>query len=145
MPKKLKVYLPLGGLAILGITVLYLRVRTPDGVGPRGGITPQIAAGDGHAIFLAANGRLYAWGRNDFGQLGDGTGGGGAWGSRQAQPVAVKSPDSVWVKVTAGDNHSLAIRSDGTLWAWGRNDFGQLGDGEFQHRSVPTQIGNDTN
>ena len=50
-----------------------------------------------------------------------------------------------WREVAAGDYHTLAIRSDGTLWAWGRNDYGQLGDGTIVNKSIPTQLGIDTN
>lgn len=50
-----------------------------------------------------------------------------------------------WTKVAAGDRHTLAIRSDGTLWAWGDNYFGQLGDGTFEDRLEPVQVGSDTN
>lgn len=49
-----------------------------------------------------------------------------------------------WTQVAAGFYHTVAIKSDGTLWAWGLNDMGQLGDGTTINRSVPTQIGSDT-
>ena len=50
-----------------------------------------------------------------------------------------------WREVAAGTYHTLAIRSDGTLWAWGLNDKGQLGDGTTVNKNVPTKIGTDTN
>jgi alpha-tubulin suppressor-like RCC1 family protein len=109
-------------------------------------IEPQIAVGDGYAIFLSSNGQLSAWGQNDSGQLGDATGGDGGWGRRRVKPVRVKSPTGIqWVKIAAGDSHCLAIQSNGSLWAWGRNDFGQLGDGTFQNRNEPIRIGSATN
>jgi alpha-tubulin suppressor-like RCC1 family protein len=49
-----------------------------------------------------------------------------------------------WKEVAAGFNHTLAIKTDGTLWAWGLNDKGQLGDGTTVNKNVPTQIGTDT-
>ena len=49
-----------------------------------------------------------------------------------------------WAKVAAGGYHTLAIKTDGTLWAWGRNNFGQLGIGNTIDKNVPTQVGNDT-
>ena len=138
MVKRIKVILPLVGIAILGGVVFSFLVSAPDG--PRGNVRPQIAAGDGHALFLAADGRLYAWGRNDFGQMGDGTGGGGSFvPTRYHLPVAIK-PEWVWSRVAAGDNHSLAIRPNGTRWTWGRNDYGQLGGGGIQGRNRPIQI-----
>ena len=47
--------------------------------------------------------------------------------------------------ITTGFNHTVAIKADGTLWAWGQNTYGQVGDGTNTHRNVPTQIGSDTN
>lgn len=49
-----------------------------------------------------------------------------------------------WTQIAAGDSHSLALKSDGTLWAWGLNDKGQLGDGTTVSKTIPTQIGTDT-
>lgn len=49
-----------------------------------------------------------------------------------------------WKKIAAGINHTLAIKTDGTLWAWGLNDKGQLGDGTTVNKNVPTQIGSDS-
>ena len=46
--------------------------------------------------------------------------------------------------MTAGDSHTLAVRSDGTLWAWGHNDTGQLGDGTTTDRWEPVRVGADT-
>ncbi len=48
-----------------------------------------------------------------------------------------------WISVAAGSHHSLGIRSDGTLWAWGINDLGQLGLGDGTYRYTPTQVGSD--
>jgi alpha-tubulin suppressor-like RCC1 family protein len=50
---------------------------------------------------------------------------------------------SKWVFIAAGKGHSLAVRSDGTLWAWGGNGVGQLGDGTIKTRPVPVQVGKD--
>jgi alpha-tubulin suppressor-like RCC1 family protein len=50
-----------------------------------------------------------------------------------------------WIKVEIGDNHTLAIKSDGTLWAWGWNNQKQLGDGTVTDKHTPTQIGTDNN
>ena len=47
-----------------------------------------------------------------------------------------------WVSIAAGKSHSLAIRSDGTLWAWGANEVGQLGDGTTAEEHSPVQTGN---
>ncbi|MCL1910854.1 MAG: hypothetical protein FWG13_01455 [Leptospirales bacterium] len=50
-----------------------------------------------------------------------------------------------WKTATAGYGHTVAIKDDGTLWAWGLNDYGQLGNGTFTNRHEPTQSGTDTN
>lgn len=57
-------------------------------------------------------------------------------------PILVKA--QCWQFITAGDAHTLAIKNDGTLWAWGSNSNGQLGDGTLENRNVPTQVGTDT-
>jgi alpha-tubulin suppressor-like RCC1 family protein len=49
-----------------------------------------------------------------------------------------------WKSIDAGAYHNLAINQNGTLWAWGRNNDNQLGDGTTVNRNVPTQIGTDT-
>ena len=69
---------------------------------------------------MKADGTLWAWGYNGYGQLGDGT------TSQQNSPVQVGTG---FASVAAGDCHTLAVKTDGTLWAWGVNAYGQLGDG----------------
>ena len=97
-----------------------------------------IAAGGGRSHALCSDGTLAAWGENDRGQLGD-----NATTNRSA-PVAVvtsgvlsgKTP----IAIAAGAYHSVALCSDGTLAAWGRNDFGQLGDGSTTDRLAPVAV-----
>lgn len=80
---------------------------------------------------------------NTYGELGDGT------NAAKTTPTQIGT-DTNWHLVTAGGldaiNYSIAIKNDGTLWAWGNNArSGQLGDGTTIDRNIPTQIGNDTN
>ncbi|HEY83165.1 MAG TPA: RCC1 repeat- and reductase domain-containing protein, partial [Dehalococcoidia bacterium] len=77
----------------------------------------------------------WAWGLNDYGQLGDGT------NTNQKIPVLVSNLSGI-TAVAGGRWHSLALRSDGTVWAWGRNDFGQLGDGTNTNQNTPVQVSN---
>ncbi len=98
-----------------------------------------IAAGSEHSLGLKADGTLWAWGGNDYGQLGDGEQGDG---SDYAKLVPTLVGDG-YVAVSAWDSSSFALKSDGTLWAWGKNDTGQLGDGTTTHRAVPTKIATD--
>jgi alpha-tubulin suppressor-like RCC1 family protein len=76
---------------------------------------------------------VWAWGSNAYGQIGDGT------ATRRLTPVLVSGLTDV-VAITAGREHSLAVKSDGTVWAWGSNVYGQLGDGTKTNRSRPVQI-----
>ena len=87
-----------------------------------------------HTLAIREDGTLWAWGLNNFGQLGDGT------TTNRLTPTWIM--DDVKA-VAAGGRHSLAIRNDGSLWAWGWNSYGQLGDGtqniyseDFQRRLV---------
>ena len=78
---------------------------------------------DDHTLALKTDGTLWAWGANDYGQLGAR---GGGRSSRRRQQVGT---DTTWTSIAVGDDYSAARKSDGTLWAWGRNQFGQLGHG----------------
>jgi hypothetical protein len=87
-----------------------------------------IACGQSHSLALKSDGTVWAWGFGYFGQLGDGNfylGIGGV-----ATPVQVTGLSGV-VAIAGGAQHSLALKSDGTVWAWGAGRSGQLGDGNF--------------
>jgi alpha-tubulin suppressor-like RCC1 family protein len=94
-------------------------------------------AGVGHSLALKDDGTLWAWGYNNYGQLGLGD------TANRTSPTQVGT-DTDWVSVTVGRHHSLAIKADGTLWVWGYNVFGQLGQGDTVNRTSPTQVGTDT-
>jgi hypothetical protein len=144
-----------------------------------------VAAGEAHSLAVRSDGTLWAWGRNTYGQLGDGTtkwrptpvpvpgltgvvsvaaswyhsmavksdGTLRAWGwalygrlgdgtsdtSIRTTPQLVNLPGGV-VAMNAGSDHSMAVKSDGTLWTWGWNVHGQLGDGTMKDRSTPWQL-----
>jgi alpha-tubulin suppressor-like RCC1 family protein len=97
----------------------------------------SISAGAGYTFGLKSDGTLWAWGRNDYGGLGDGT------TIPRFCPVQIGT-DNKWTCIAAGGNHPLALKSDGTLWAWGYNGYGALGDGTTINKSSPVQIGIDT-
>ncbi len=97
----------------------------------------QVASGYMHTLVIKDEGSLWAWGRNTFGQLGDGT------TTDRYIPVQIGS-DTDWQSIAAGATHSIAVKSDGSLWAWGLNDYGELGDGTTTDRYSPVQIGSDT-
>lgn len=98
----------------------------------------KTAAGYYHSVALKSNGTLWAWGGNQWGQLGDGT------TTNKYSPVQIGT-DNNWVSVAAGIYHTVALKSDGTLWAWGNNQYGQLGDGTTTNKYSPEQIGTDNN
>jgi alpha-tubulin suppressor-like RCC1 family protein len=113
------------------------------------GVT-AISAGYNYSLATRSNGAsLWAWGSNEFGQLGNGTETG------STTPVRVEVDEWTNDRITAisaGINHSLAIsrlvRADGSLgpgslWAWGSNEFGQLGDGTEINKSAPVRIMSD--
>ena len=75
-----------------------------------------VSAGYNHSVAIKTNGTLWAWGYNQFGKLGDGT----VVFSRNS-PVQIGTK-SDWKLVSAGFEHTIGLKTDGTLWAWGRND-----------------------
>ena len=97
-----------------------------------------IAAGVYHSSALTSDGRIFAWGLNADGQLGDGT------TSSRTTPVAVTMngvlAGETVVAIAAGYAHNFALTEDGQLFAWGRNDNGQLGDGTITNRHVPVAV-----
>jgi len=99
----------------------------------------EICGANSGAIALKANGTVWGWGYNGNGEIGDGT------FSQRLNPVQVSSIASQWVTLSSGGGHNLAIKADGTLWSWGFNTYGQLGDGTTINRNVPIQVGTGTN
>ena len=104
------------------------------------GTYTQLVAGRYHALALRADGTLWAWGWNSSGQLGSTTNN----GSNAANPTPTQVPGTGYTRVAAGTSHSLALRADGTLWAWGSNRSGQLGTTSNVNTSnanpTPTQV-----
>jgi alpha-tubulin suppressor-like RCC1 family protein len=93
----------------------------------------QIAAGSSFGLALRSDGTVWGWGSNGAGQLGDGT-----TTPSQTTPVEVTGLSAV-VAVAAGIDQSLALRSDGTVWAWGADRYGQLGDAA-NNAAQPTPV-----
>ncbi len=96
----------------------------------------RVSAGAFHTVALKKDMTLWAWGNNSHGQLGDGT------TAAKTAPIRIGT-EARWVAVSAGDYHTLALYlCDGclatsTLWAWGYNDYGQLGDGTTTDKTSP--------
>jgi len=75
--------------------------------------------------------QLFTWGRNDLGHLGDNT------TTQRGIPVTTFAGGTTWKQVASGGYHTAAIKTDGSLWVWGRNNRGQLGDFSNTNRSTP--------
>ncbi|MBI1845243.1 MAG: RCC1 repeat-containing protein, partial [Actinobacteria bacterium] len=96
-----------------------------------------------HWFGLKTDGTLWAWGSNRQGQLGDGSIGEGTFADDDPVQVGVATD---WVSAAAGSDpnsgyeHSLGIRKNGTLWGWGNNEYGQLGNGKAVQRATPGQV-----
>ena len=93
----------------------------------------------GYSLAVGSDGNAYAWGNNKSGQLGNGT------TVQQNTPVPVPKPagtpmDFTYVQADAGGYHSLAIGSDGYVYAWGLNDHGQLGNNTKSNSSTPVRV-----
>lgn len=97
-----------------------------------------LACGWSHVLAIRQNGTLWAWGNNAYGQVGDGT-----TTTPRASPLQVGT-STQWRSIAAGQSHSIATQQDGTLWGWGYNGAGELGDGTYTSHSSPTQIGTDS-
>jgi alpha-tubulin suppressor-like RCC1 family protein len=102
----------------------------------------NISAGMSHNLAIKSDGTLWAWGQNIYGQFGVGTTGGqNSWANT---PVHA-APGNDWKQAVAGGIHTVALKKDGTLWAWGNNWAGSLGTGSTNNSAVPVQVGPATN
>ena len=108
-----------------------------SGVFPATSASPlasRIAANQTHSLAIKPDGSLWVWGRNENGELGDGT----AIDRSTPVPAAISGV----TQVATGWYHSLAVRSDRTVWAWGSNSNGQLGDGTLSNKLTPSGVPN---
>jgi alpha-tubulin suppressor-like RCC1 family protein len=94
----------------------------------------SVDSGDSFCLGLKSDGTILAWGLNDNGQLGNASVGGST-----ATPTAIPGLSTISA-VFCGVNHAFALQTDGKLWAWGKNDAGQLGDGTIVNRTAPVSV-----
>ncbi|MBI4947188.1 MAG: T9SS type A sorting domain-containing protein [Bacteroidetes bacterium] len=100
-----------------------------------------LAAGYSHSLAIKSDGTVWGWGWNSSGQIGDNT------TTNKWTPVQVLAGASGCgtylcniTAVVAGNSHSMALKSDGTVWSWGNNGWGQLGDNTTTQRNTPVQV-----
>jgi alpha-tubulin suppressor-like RCC1 family protein len=98
----------------------------------------NISCGEDHTLGVKNDGTLWAWGNNDVGQLGDGT------FINRNTPVQIGIAADWIFAATGGEfthpGFSLAIKTDGTVWTWGDNSHGQLGDGTTVNKNIPVPL-----
>jgi alpha-tubulin suppressor-like RCC1 family protein len=94
----------------------------------------HVEAGGFHTCVIKTDGSTWCWGYNDYGQVGDGT---NTW---QGAPVPITTLGTQAVELSGGTYHTCARVADGSVWCWGNNDHGQLGDGSTTSRSTPTLV-----
>ena len=118
---------------VLGLPANSYGTPTPVQIGGITGVA-SVAAGGTHVVAVKTDGTVWTWGSDQFGQLGDG-GSNGAGGTMPRQ-IALSNVSAV----AAGFEHALALRTDGTVWSWGHNVGGVLGDGTTTDRGAPVQV-----
>ncbi len=103
-----------------------------------GALTTWSKVSTNHYSCLATktDGTLWSWGYNVYGQLGQNI----AYTINRSSPVQIGAL-TTWLNISAGQYSCLATKTDGTLWSWGRNDRGQLGQSNVINRSSPVQVG----
>lgn len=112
----------------------YLDKWTPLQINSLIGIVAITSGGTNHSLALRNDGTVWAWGKNYWGQLGDGT------TIDKTTPIQVSTLTGITGIAAGMEGHSFALKNDGTLWAWGNNGVGQLGDGTLMDRLTPVQV-----
>jgi alpha-tubulin suppressor-like RCC1 family protein len=95
-----------------------------------------VSAEGNHTLAVSSFGRLFSWGYNNYGQIGNGT---------KDAYVSINFPlqigtSTLWQSVSAGEQYSIALQTNGAAFVWGQNSDGQLGDGTIIDKLVPNQI-----
>ena len=123
-----------GGAGRLGVNNTTFAFSSPVSV--VGGFTDwcQVGTVGPSGVAVRQNGTAWAWGYNNFGQLGDNT------TTNRSSPVSVIGGFTDWCQVSAGEDSMIGIRQNGTAWTWGRNCRGELGTNDLVSRSSPVSV-----
>ena len=95
-----------------------------------------LAAGDRHSLAVSPSGVVWAWGGNGRGQLGNNS-------TTSSNTPVQTSPVTGWLdilRIAGGDDHNVALKTDGSVWSWGNNDYGKLGLGDPTQRNEPVRL-----
>jgi len=92
----------------------------------------SVSTGGYHTCGIDGDNKLWCWGRNDYGQVGD--------GENENKNLPQMISDKKWKSVSAGGYHTCGIDDDNKLWCWGRNDYGQVGDGGNENKNLPLMV-----
>jgi len=98
----------------------------------------SVSSGSDFSLVIKTGNTLWAWGDAGAGRIGD-----NQTSSNRSSPVQIGALTD-WSSVSAGSQNGVAIKTDGTLWTWGRGSSGELGDGTAANKSSPVQVGSDT-
>jgi alpha-tubulin suppressor-like RCC1 family protein len=94
----------------------------------------QVSSGGSHTGAIKSDGTLWTWGYNSTGQLGNNS------ASARSSPGTVSGGGTTWSKISCGSSTTIAIKTDGTLWNWGRDGYGELGDNSVVNKSSPVTV-----
>lgn len=118
----------------VGIYPLISGPTTVQMLGYDDDIWETVDAGENHTCAIQLDGTLWCWGYNLNGELGDDT------KDHKEIPTQETTNSSDWDIVSAGQKHTCAIKTDGTLWCWGYNNEGQLGNGTYGKKTSPVEV-----
>jgi alpha-tubulin suppressor-like RCC1 family protein len=93
----------------------------------------QVSVGSNHCFGVKTDGTLWGWGNDSYSKLGD------AGSTKRSSPIQTVAGGTTWLQAACGDQHSAAVKTDGTLWTWGDNYYGTLGDNTRTTRNSPIQ------
>jgi len=125
--------LGLGHLKTVGTAERVQLTASKDEASKRTASIKNIAVGATHVLALCSQGNVYAWGSNQYGQLGH------QRNRYDSQPTLIEMPEKI-TALAAGTHFSLALSESGNVYAWGWNGFGQLGTNDTRVRSTPTKV-----
>ena len=115
----------------LGNGVITGIISTPVTTFAGGTNWKQVSSGDSHIAAIKTDGTLWIWGRGFYGILGTNE------LTNRSTPVTTFAGGNNWKQISAGFQHTAAIKTDGTLWTWGRGNYGQLGNNQTTNTSTP--------